>query len=71
MVTAMAAVLIALAYEGWQRYAPPAAWSDDEINQIASLWIGRLPHYRLTRRMPSPTTRMLPRLVIDYFSMAG
>ena len=43
MVTAIAAVLIALAYEGWQRYAPPAAWSDDEINQIASLWIGRLP----------------------------
>ncbi len=43
MVTAIAAVLIALAYEGWQRFAPPAAWSDDEINQIASLWIGRLP----------------------------
>jgi cytochrome c peroxidase len=43
MVTAIAAVLIALAYEGWQRYAPPAAWSDDEIDQIASLWIGRLP----------------------------
>jgi cytochrome c peroxidase len=43
MVTAMAAILIALAYDGWQRYAPPAAWSDDEINQIASLWIGRLP----------------------------
>ncbi len=43
MVTAMAAILIALAYEGWQRYAPPAAWSDEEINQIASLWIGRLP----------------------------
>ncbi|MCZ6664400.1 MAG: cytochrome-c peroxidase [Gammaproteobacteria bacterium] len=43
MVTVIAAVLIALAYEGWQRYVPPAAWSDDEIDQIASLWIGRLP----------------------------
>ena len=43
MVTAIAAVLIALAYEGWQRYVPPAAWSDAEVDQIASLWIGALP----------------------------
>ena len=40
---AIAAVLIALAFESWQRYAPPAAWSEDEKDQIASLWIGALP----------------------------
>ena len=43
MVIAITAVLLALAFEGWQRYAPPAAWSEEENDQIASLWIGALP----------------------------
>lgn len=43
MVLAIAAAGIALAYEGWQRFAPPAAWSADEKSQLASLWLGNLP----------------------------
>ena len=43
MLLVTAAVVIALAYEGWQRFAPPAAWSEDEKVQLASLWIGSLP----------------------------
>jgi cytochrome c peroxidase len=41
-VIVIAVVLIALAYEGWQRVAPPAAWSENEKVQLASLWIGNL-----------------------------
>jgi len=43
MVIAITAVLIALVFESWQRYAPPAEWSEEEKNQIESLWIGALP----------------------------
>ncbi len=43
MLLVTAAVVLALAYEGWQRFAPPAAWSEDEKTQLASLWIGNLP----------------------------
>ena len=43
MLLVTAAVVIALAYESWQRFAPPAAWSEDEKIQLASLWIGNLP----------------------------
>ena len=43
MVVAIAAAVVALVYEGWQRFAPPAAWSDEEKSQLASLWLGNLP----------------------------
>ncbi len=43
LLAAIAVVAIALAYEGWQRFAPPTAWSEDEKIQLASLWLGNLP----------------------------
>ena len=43
MILAIATAVLALAYEGWQRFAAPAAWSEDEKVQLASLWIGDLP----------------------------
>ncbi len=43
MVVAIAAITLLLAYEGWLRFAPPADWSDEELSQLASLWIGNLP----------------------------
>jgi len=43
MVVAIAAAVVALVYEGWQRFAPPAAWSEEEKSQLASLWLGNLP----------------------------
>ena len=43
MVVAIAAITLLLAYEAWLRFAPPADWSDEELSQLASLWIGNLP----------------------------
>lgn len=43
MVITLAAVFVAVAYEGWQRFAPPSTWTDEETRQMASLWIENLP----------------------------
>lgn len=44
----LAATLVVLAVvwlvaEAWQRFAPPAAWSDEERGMLESLWIENLP----------------------------
>lgn len=43
MVIVIAAVFVAVAYEGWQRFAPPSTWTDEETRQMTSLWIKNLP----------------------------
>ena len=43
LLVVIAAAAVALAYEGWQRFAPPAEWSEEEKLQLASLWLGNLP----------------------------
>ena len=43
MLLAAIAVVTFLAFETWQRIAPPAEWSDDELVSLRSLWIGSLP----------------------------
>jgi cytochrome c peroxidase len=42
LILAIGLVLF-LAFETWQRMAPPIAWSDEELVSLRSLWIDNLP----------------------------
>lgn len=40
---ALSFVLAVALYEAWQRFSPPAAWSEEEKTTLAALWLGNLP----------------------------